>query len=96
MKEISKAQAAESKSFGEMLDEANGKGNVFRIAKQIIRKNEDVVGGGCVRDSGGKIVVDDIGVREVWRKHFDKLMNEEFDRDKNCLQNGVPGSGSAE
>lgn len=40
--------------------------------------------------------MDDLGVREVWRKHFEKLMNEEFVWDKNCLQNGVPVSGPAE
>ena len=33
------------------------KGNVFRVAKQLVRKNRDVVGAGCVKDNVGKIVV---------------------------------------
>ena len=39
----------EQKKFGEELDEAEKKVTVFRVAKQIARKNKDVVGGGCVK-----------------------------------------------
>ena len=35
------------------------KGNVFRVAKQLVRKNRDVVGAGCVKDNVGKIVVEE-------------------------------------
>ena len=42
---VYKAQEEERKKFGEMLDEEDGKGNIFRVAKQIVRSNKDVVGG---------------------------------------------------
>jgi hypothetical protein len=62
---ISRAQEVERNKFGESLEEADGKGNVFRIAKQIVSKNRDVVAGGCVKDQEGKIVVEDIKIQEV-------------------------------
>ena len=37
-----------------MLDEGEAKGNIFRIAKQIVKNNRDVVGGVCVKDTDGK------------------------------------------
>ena len=53
-REVSKAQEIERKKFDEMLDEEDRKRTVFRVAKQIVKKNADVVGGGCVKDIGGK------------------------------------------
>ena len=53
---ISKAQAEEKKKFVEDLEEAENKGTVFRVAKQIVRRNKDVVGGGCVKGADGRIV----------------------------------------
>ena len=35
------------------------KGNVFRVAKQLVRKNRDVVHSRCVKDNVGKIVVEE-------------------------------------
>jgi hypothetical protein len=75
---VYKAQEEERKKFGEMLDEEDGKGNIFRVAKQIVRSNKDVVGSGCVKDGNGKIVVDDQKILEVWKAHYDKISNEEF------------------
>ena len=35
---------------------------MFRAAKQLVRKNRDVVGARCVKDNVGKIVVEeDVG-----------------------------------
>ena len=51
---------------------------VFRVAKQIVKKNGDVVGESCVMDTSGKIVVEEEKQMEVWREYYDKLSNEEF------------------
>ena len=61
-----------------MLDEADEKGTIFRVAKQIVRNNRDVVGGGCIKDTNGKVVVDEQKVLERWREYYEKLSNEEF------------------
>jgi len=44
-KAVHKAQEVKRRKFGEKLDEEDGKGNIFRIATQIMRKNRNVVGG---------------------------------------------------
>jgi hypothetical protein len=82
---ISKAQAVEQKKFGEELEDAEKKGTVFRVAKQIARKNKDVVGGGCVKGANGRIVVDEDKIMEVWRTHYEKLSNEEFPWNRETL-----------
>ena len=82
---IVKAREAEQEKFGESLDEADRKGAVFRVAKQIVGKNRDVVGGGCMKDVNGDIVVEEDKVLEVWRAHYEKLSNEEFPWNREAL-----------
>jgi len=47
---LSKAQELKRRKYGVKLDEENEKGTVFSTAKQTIRKNRHVLGGGCVKD----------------------------------------------
>ena len=82
---IYRAKEAERRKFGERLEEEDKKGNVFRVAKQLVRKNKIVVGGGCVKGVNGETVVEDEQVLEVWRSHYDKISNEEFEWDKDNL-----------
>jgi hypothetical protein len=95
-KGISKAQEVERRKFGEKLDEEDGKGTVFRVAKQIVRNNRDVVGGGCVKDTDGKIVVDEDKMLEVWRAYYEKLSNEEFPWKRENLTEVEATSGPGE
>ena len=67
------------------MDEEDTKGRIFTVAKQISCQSKAVVGEGCVKDCEGNIVVDQDDVKEVWRKYFDKLSNEEFVWDCNTL-----------
>jgi len=69
---------------------------VFRVAKQIARKNRDVVGGGCVKDSNGKIVVQEDKIMEEWRIHYEQLSNEEFPWNKETLTEVDAVSGPCE
>src|SRR5207244_9391613 len=83
--------------FCEQLLQDEKKGNVFRIAKQIAEQNKDVVGGcNCVKDRQGKVVVDQNKVKDVWKDHFERLLNEEFDRDRGSLEEVREVSGPAE
>src|SRR5271163_4445121 len=77
-KAVEKAKEEARKRLGEDLDNGDKKGSVFRVAKQIVKKNRDVVGGGCVKDVDGKSVVEEEKLLEVWRRYYDKLSNEEF------------------
>ena len=93
---ISRAQEAERKKFGEKLDSADSKGTVFRVAKQMMRRNQDVTGGDCVKDAQGKVVVEEEKLLEIWRAYYDKLSNEEFAWDKETLTEAGKISGPCE
>ena len=66
------------------------KGNLFRIAKQLVRSNKDVVGSGSVKDRDGNIAVDDSRIKEVQKEYFEKLLNEEFEWNKDLLEDASP------
>ena len=93
---IASAKEAERKKLGEDLDSEEGKGKLFRMVKQMTKKNRDISGAGCIKDTGGKIVVEEDVIKEVWRAHFEKLSNEEFDWDRNSLDTLNPVSGPGE
>ena len=79
-----------------MLDEQDEKGSVFRVAKQIVGNNKDLVGEWCIKDIDGKIVTNGDKLLEVWRAYNDKLSNEEFPWDKDTLTKVSMGSGPRE
>jgi hypothetical protein len=95
---ISTAKREEGKRMGEFLDKENDKGKVFRAVKRMVRRNKDVIGGGCVKDKEGNIVVKDGKIKEIWKDHFEKLSNEEFNWDRNSLStvNAVNGPAAEE
>ena len=72
------------------------KGKVFRVAKQMVKRNRDVVGASCVKDSDGKIVVEEDKLMEVWRAHYDGISNEDFTWDREGLTNVSPVCGPSE
>jgi len=79
------AKSDEQRLFGEMVDKESEKGTVFRIVKQIVGKNRDVVGAGCVKGTDGKTVTGEDEVKDRWKSYFEKLLNEEFDWNKDKL-----------
>ena len=68
------------------------KGNLFRVAKQLVKRNTDVVGANCVKDSDGVFVVEEDKLMEVWRAHYDGISNEEFAWDRKGLTKQLDGS----
>ena len=69
---------------------------MFRVAKQLMRKNRDVVGAGCVKDNVGKIVVKEDKLLEVWKEHYDRISDEEFSWDRDGLTDVGPVFGPGE
>ena len=82
------AQEVERKLV-DKLEEADGKGNVFKVVKKMAQTNRDVVGDACIKDESGKVVVDQDECREVWRKYFEKLLTEEFAWDRAAWKMGI-------
>ena len=60
-----------------MLESTAGKKNVYRVAKQMTKSRQDVVGVKCVKDANGKVLVENDQVKKEWRKYMEKLPNEE-------------------
>ena len=89
----SRAKEAERKKWGEDLDKENEKGRVFKVVKRLVKNNADVVSSGCMKDKAGKIVVEEGELKETWRKYFERLLNEEFDWDRDALEAGLEVSG---
>ena len=50
--------------------------NVYRVAKQMTKSRQGVVGVNCVKDANGKVLVENDQVKEEWRKYMEKLLNE--------------------
>ena len=73
----------------------NDKGNLFRVIKQLVNRNRDIVGANCVKDSDGKIVVEEDRLMEVWRAHYDVLSKEEFTWDRKGLTDVSPVCGQS-
>jgi hypothetical protein len=95
-KAVHQAQEVERKDLVGKLEEGEGKGNIFRVVKQMVEKNRDVVGDGCIKDENGNVVVEQEDIMEVWRKHFEKVSNEEFDWERDSLDAALAVSGPAE
>ena len=85
-KSVAIAQETQRKEFASELESEEGKKNVFRIAKQMSEERQDVVGVNCLKDSTGKIVIDNIGIKKTWKDCMEKLLNEEntWDNDVFC------------
>ena len=93
---IFKAKNDERKRFCEDLEREDEKGNLFRVAKQLVNRNRDVVGANCVKDRDGKIVMEEDRLMKVWRAHYDVLSNEEFTWDREGLTDVSPVCGPSE
>jgi len=50
---------------------------VFKVARQIIKANLDVVGEKCVRGDDGSLAFSDEEKKAAWRSHYMKLLNNE-------------------
>jgi hypothetical protein len=73
--EIYKAREAEIKKFGDKLNEEYMKGNLFKIAKQMVRKIKMLLEVDACNGRDGKIVVDHTRIKQVWKKSFQKLLH---------------------
>ena len=61
----------------EKFDSCRDGRELFRVAKQRVGENKDVVGVSCLKDESGvmKVSVDDR--KKIWKEHMEKLMNVE-------------------
>ncbi|CAH1263777.1 Hypp2763 [Branchiostoma lanceolatum] len=67
--------------------------DVYRIAKQMERRNQDVVGEKCVRNDAGELSLNDEDKMKAWVEHYNRLLNVEFDWPKDELPEAAPVVG---
>ena len=67
------------------MEEKHSKGKVFKAVEQMVKRNRDVTGAGCIRNAKGKVVMEESELREIWRSHYKMLSNEKFDWDRDSL-----------
>src|SRR5207245_1188944 len=82
---VAKAQGEERQRYCDMLEAEDGKGNVFRVAKEMVGLNKDITASGCVRGIDGRTVVEEEGIMQRWKEYYEQLLNEEFDWNKDSI-----------
>ena len=61
------------------------KHELFKVAKQMRKANQDVVGEQFIKDDTGTLACTVDAQKEALRSHYDRLLNIEFDRDRDNL-----------
>src|SRR6266516_668899 len=82
---VAKAQDEERQRYCDKLVEEDGKGNVFRVAKQMVGLNKNITASGCVKGVDGRTIVEEGGIMQRWKEYYDQLLNEEFDWNKDSI-----------
>ena len=66
---------------------------IYRLAKQMDRTNQDVVGENCVRNDAGEIALSDDDKMKAWVEHYARLLNVEFEWPSDELPDVPPTAG---
>ena len=71
-------------------------GDVYRLARQMRRDNQDVMGEKPVKNDAGKLSLDEEAKKEAWREHYERLLNVEFPWNPEDLSEESPVEGPSE
>ena len=71
-------------------------GDVYRLAKQMRRDNQDVMGEKPVKNDAGQLSLDEEAKKEAWREHYERLLNVEFPWNPGDLSEESPVEGPSE
>ena len=80
-KAVAQAQQWERKRLGEKLN-TEGQKSVFKIAKQMVKERQDMVGVNCLKVESGNIVVKPEMIKKRWKEYMDQLLHVENDWDR--------------
>ncbi|MBJ5103592.1 hypothetical protein JGF61_23575, partial [Salmonella enterica subsp. enterica serovar Agona] len=70
-KTVAVAQEKKRKELESELEKEEGKSNLFRIARQMARERQDVVGVNCLRDPTGNVVIGN-KIKDTWKSYMEK------------------------
>ena len=63
------------------LETKEGEKELYRLARQRDRAGKDVLHVRVIKDKNGNVMVNSESVLKRWKEYFEKLMNEENNRD---------------
>ena len=66
---------------------------IFKLAKQIDKTNQDVVGEKCVRNGAGELSLSVQEKMKAWVEHYARLLNVEFEWESDLLPEVAPVEG---
>ena len=81
---------AEAEVFKNLDSQGN---NIYRIARQMDRTNQDIVGEKCIRNDSGNMALSDDDKMKAWAEHYSRLLNVEFDWPSDLLPEVEPIAG---
>ena len=85
------AQAEAGKA--EFADVNPNSSDIYRIAKQMHKDNQDVCGEMPVYNNQGELSLDDSDRMKAWVEHYNSLLNVEFPWDEEALSDAPPVKG---
>lgn len=66
---------------------------VFRLAKQMERTNQDVIGDKCIQNDAGEFSLCDEEKMKAWVEHYSRLLNIKFQWPSDTLHAAAPVAG---
>jgi len=82
---VAKVLDAERCDFIDEMNSQFRKGSIFRMIKNAAVTNRDVTGSGGVKNAEGTVFRLGEEKRKIWKEYYEKLLNEEFDWDRDSL-----------
>ena len=90
-REVWSAKSAASEETFKEVDPLGS--NVYRIARQMARTNQDIIGEKCVLNDDNELAITDEDKMKAWVQHYDRLLNVEFPWPKDSLPEVEPTAG---
>ncbi|KAK3512780.1 hypothetical protein QTP70_025300 [Hemibagrus guttatus] len=81
-REMSKAKQKAYDELYTRLDTREGEKDLYRLARQRDRGGKDVQQVRVIKDRDGRVLTSEESVQRRWKEYFEKLMNEENEREK--------------
>ena len=70
--------------------------DIFHLAKQMRRDNQDVMGEKPVKNDAGQLSLDEEAKKAAWKEHYERLFNVEFPWNPEDLSEESPVEGPSE